>query len=163
MADGPQAVSVPPATPDQAEQGKTTLRRTLLTVNAGVPRGRKVPQGVGEGRVLRPGELGESEATPCYEMRRAPELAPPPDHGTPDHFGAEAQRAEGWWEFEGAGCTEPDEVEVLDLRTREAEVEEVDRLHAPHPRGGPLGQRRARHRTLLPFFRHSLLSCRACA
>jgi hypothetical protein len=58
----------------------------------------------------------------------------PPDHGTPDRLGAEAQRSERWREFEGAGRTEPDEIEVLNLRTREAEIEKVDRPQAQQVR-----------------------------
>jgi len=144
----------------ESRDGEKTLRRTLLAVNAGVPRSRKVPQSISEGRVLRPGEPDESEATPDHEARRTPKPVLPPDHGAPDHLGAEAQRTERGREFEGAGCPEPDEVEVLDLRTREAEVEEVDRAHAPHSRGGPLGQRRARHHPSFPFCCHRLLRLR---
>ena len=51
---------------------------------------REVLQGLGEGRVLRPGERGEPEAAADHEMGFAPELALPPDHGTPGHLRGEA-------------------------------------------------------------------------
>lgn len=65
-----------------------------------------------------------------------PELALPPDHRTPGHLRGEAQRPTGRREVKGTGGTEPKEVEVLDLRAREAEVEEADLPHALHARGG---------------------------
>jgi len=162
---GMPAVRVSPGIPSYAGKGETTLRRAPLAVNDG-RQCRKVSQGVGEGRVLRPGEPGESEATPGHEVRRTPRPVLPPDHGAPDHLGRKAQGSERGREFEGAGCPEPDEIEVLDLCAHEAEVEEVDRPHAPHPHGGMLRQRHARHCPFLPLCCHRLLSLRignACA
>ena len=54
------------------------------------------------------------------------ELALAPDHGTPDHLDGETQRPTGRREVKGAGGPEPENGEVLALRARGAEVEEVD-------------------------------------
>jgi hypothetical protein len=97
-----------------------------MTVNDGLTCCREVLQGLGEGCMLRPGEPGEPEAAAGHEVGLAPELALAPDHGTPDHLGGETQRPTGRREVKGAGSPEPENGEVLDLRAREAEVEEVD-------------------------------------
>jgi hypothetical protein len=113
------ANSVPAGTPSRAGKGEKKLRRTLLAVNDG-RQCREVLEGIGEGRVLRAGEHGEPEAAAGHQMRPASDLALPPDHGTPDDLGGEAQRPAGWEEVEGAGEARPEQVEVLDLRAREA-------------------------------------------
>ena len=86
----PRVVSVPTGTPSHAEKGETKLRRTPLAVNDGLTCCREVLQGFGEGRVLAARERGESEAAADHEMGFAPELALPPDHGTPGHLRGEA-------------------------------------------------------------------------
>ena len=49
-------------------ESETNLRQTPPTVNAGLPRGREVLQGVGEGRMLRDGERREPEAATGHEV-----------------------------------------------------------------------------------------------
>ena len=87
---------------------------------------REVLQGCGKGGLLPGGERREPEAAAGHEVGLAPELALPPDHGAPDHLGREAQRPARRREIERAGSTEAEEVEVLDLRARRAEIEEAD-------------------------------------
>ena len=91
VPDEPRVVSDPTGTPNQAEKGEQNLRRTSWGVKrwAGVCC-REVLQGLGEGRVLRPGERREPEAAADHEMGFAPELALPLDHGTPGHLRGEA-------------------------------------------------------------------------
>jgi hypothetical protein len=96
-----------------------------------------VPQGVGEGRVLRPGERREPEATVHHEVGLTPELPLPPDHGAPDNLRGEGARPEGRREVEVAPGTEPEEIEMLDLCPCKAEVEQADFPHASDPGGGP--------------------------
>jgi hypothetical protein len=109
---------------------------------------------VGQGRVLGDGEGRELEAAPGPQERLAPERAFSPDHGTPDHVGREDQGPEERREFEVAARAKPQEIDVLDLRARAAEVEEVDFAHTAHPRDGPLGQRCPRHHTYVPCLGH---------
>jgi hypothetical protein len=97
-----------------------------MTVKGGREGCRELLQAVGEGRVLRPAERGEPKAAAGHQMRPASDLALPLDHGTPDDLGGEAQRPAGWEEVESTGEARPEQVEVLDLRTREAQVEEAD-------------------------------------
>jgi len=105
---------------------------------------REVLQAVGEDRVLLGGERREPEAAAGHEVRPAPARAPLPDHGTPDHLGEKAQRPAGRREVEGAGDAGLEQVEMLDLGSRQAEVENANLPDPPHSRGGPFGQPRAR-------------------
>ena len=115
-----------PGTPSPAETGKKPLGRMLLAVTGGVTCRREVLQGIGEGRVLQPGQPAEPEAAPGHEVRCAPEPMRPPDHGTPDHLRGEVQISAGREEAEGARGAGSEQGNVLDLRAGAAQVEEVD-------------------------------------
>src|SRR5512136_121388 len=125
---------------------------------AGFQCGGEMPQAIGDSRMLGLGEPGEPEAAPNHEVRVAPELALPPDHGAPDHLGREAQRPARRREIERAGSTEAEEVEVLDLRARRAKVKKADLTKATHPRGWPLNQPRAWHCSPLRCLAHRSLT-----
>lgn len=84
-----------PGTPSHAVKGEKTLRRPPLAVKDGLEGCRELLHAVGEGRVSRAGERGEPKAAAGHQMRPASDFALPPDHGTPDDLGGEAQRAAG--------------------------------------------------------------------
>ncbi len=122
-------------------QGEGGLRRSSVSVR--LHRRREMAQTVRDGCALDLADCRESQAGPGHEVRVAPELPLPSNHCTPDHLGREAQRPARRREVQGAGCPGSEEVEVLDLRAGDAEVEKADVSEATDACARPLDQSRA--------------------
>jgi hypothetical protein len=89
----------------------------------GLVRGGQVLQGGRERGLLGGGERAKLQPAPGHE----PGLPvgadmPPSDHGAPDHLGRERQGPQGRREIELAAGIEAQEIDVFDLRAREAEI-----------------------------------------
>ncbi len=90
----------------------------------------------GDRRALRDGERGEPEAAAGHQVRLAAGSTRSPPDGAPHDVCGESARPKGRREFEVAGRSEPQEVEVFDLRAPEAEVKKLDTSQATYPRRG---------------------------
>lgn len=106
----------------------------------------------GEGGVLRSGEGGELQTAAGHQMPLAARLAPPTDHGAPDHLGGKVPRPAERREVEGAGGSGPEHIQVLDLDPRAAQVEETHLPEPVYPCRRTLGQRHARRNSPLALF-----------
>jgi hypothetical protein len=91
--------------------------------------GSQFPQSVGEDRLLRRRELRKAETSAGEETPVPAGAWLAPDDGTPHHLGGEDQRPESWRKLEVAGDTGSEEIQMLNARTFEAQVQEANLLN----------------------------------